>query len=211
MSKDNPRRGMLKPLKITCTSADCEMGLHCFRKSRTMAEADRGRCRSCGADLIDWDRVHKRDLSDAAFKFESLKYELVRHYFWHRPIDQRAENHARRKGRIGLREAVRRRLEKSVAPASPAYDGRQTRWDGNVIHYAQHALACCCRTCMEYWHGIPKGVELTDEELDYLVELVMMYIEERMPYLTESGEKVPHIRQNTRPRQRQNARVYCHR
>jgi hypothetical protein len=187
------RPAELKPLKITCTSADCENDLHCFKKSRRMPEAERGRCRYCGADLVDWTRVQKRDIGDAPFVFESLKYELIRHHFWHKTIDLKTENHARRKGRRGLKEAARKRLEKYIAPASPSRDGRQTPWDGNIIFYAQHALACCCRTCMQYWHGIPKGVELSTEEVNYFVELIMMYIDERMPDLTESGEKIPYI------------------
>ncbi len=36
-------------------------------------------------------------------------------------------------------------------------DGRQTPREGNTIFYAQHATASCCRTCIEYWHGIPKN------------------------------------------------------
>ncbi|MCL7451690.1 MAG: DUF4186 domain-containing protein [Anaerolineae bacterium] len=163
-----------------------------------MSEAERGICRYCGADLIDWQRVHRRNLGDAAFVFESLKYELVRHHYWHKSIDLKAMNHARRKGRQGLREAARHRLKKYTAPQHPFRDGMQTPWEGNVIFYAQHALACCCRTCLEYWHGIPKGVELSDEELDYLVELMMMYVDDRMPDLTERGEKVPPIRRTAR-------------
>ena len=184
----------LKPLKITCTSSDCNNDLHCFRRSRKMAAVDRGKCRSCGKDLIDWPRVHERELRDAAFIFNSLKQELIRHHYWHKPIDQHAENYARRKGRVGLKEAVRKRLKKSVAPANPPFDGRQTPHSGNIIYYAQHATACCCRTCMEYWPGIPKGVGLDDEQLDYFVNLIMLYVDERLPDLSEFPQKVAPIR-----------------
>jgi len=194
MSQHKNRPTNLKPLGVTCTSSDCESGLHCFKKSNSMSESERGRCRSCGAELIDWERVHKRDLQDAKFTFEALKYEMVRHHFWHKSVDQRAENHARRKGRIKLHEAVRKRLEKSVGPANPPFDGRQTPDEGNIIYYAQHALACCCRTCMNYWHGVPKDVPLSDEQINYFAELVMMYVHERMPDLTEEGERVQPIR-----------------
>ena len=196
MSNGKVPRQNLEPLAITCTSADCDEGLHCFKKGRSMSEMERGCCRYCGADLVDWQRVHKRDVNDAAFVFKSLKYELVRHHFWHKPIDARTENHALRKGRLGLREAARHRLTKCVAPKRPAYDGRQTPWDGNIVHYAQHATACCCRSCVDYWHGIPKGVQLDEEQLDYFVELIIMYIDDRMPQLTEEGEYVPPIRRH---------------
>jgi hypothetical protein len=193
MADRKSRSRELKPLNVSCTSSDCDNGLHCFRKSRRMSEADRGRCRSCGRDLVEWGRVHKRELADASYTFEALKYEHVRHHFWHTPIDQRAVNHARRKGRIELKESARKRLQKSIGTKT-GFDGRQTPYEGNIIYYAQHALACCCRACMEYWHGIPRDAELTDEQIDYFVELVMMYVDERMPDLAESGEKIPFIR-----------------
>lgn len=184
----------LKPLKITCTSADCDNGLHCFKKTRSMVEAEAGNCRYCGADLIDWERLHRRDLDDAHQTFRDLRYELVRHHFWHRDIDLRAINHARRKGRIGIAEAARNRVRKYLAPAEPSFDGRQTPWEGNTIFYAQHAIAACCRTCMEYWHGIPRGTELSTDQINYFVDLIAIYIDERLPDLTENGEKVPFIR-----------------
>src|SRR5215211_7684317 len=86
----------LKPLGMTCTSTDCPSGLHYFRpkpdgrrgssvpgKTPKVPIPSRGPCRSCGADLVDWDRVTKRDLSDVAHTFEELRKERIRHYFWH--------------------------------------------------------------------------------------------------------------------------------
>jgi hypothetical protein len=77
------------------------------------------------------------------------------------------------------------------------YDGRQTPWEGNPMFYAQHATATCCRRCLEEWHNIPRGRELTDAEISYCTSLVMLYVNERLPFLTEYGEKVPPVRRNT--------------
>lgn len=194
MVRSRSRRSELAPLEISCTSADCEGGLHCFKKSREMSEAERGRCRYCGVNLVDWDRIHHCNINDAAFTFDSLRYEMIRHHYWHKSLDLKAKNHARRKGREGLRDAVRHRLEKYIAPEYPVRDGRQTPWEGSIIYYAQHATACCCRKCMEYWYGIPRGIELSDELRGFFLELIMMYIDERMPDLTEKGEVVSPIR-----------------
>jgi hypothetical protein len=76
----------------------------------------------------------------------------------------------------------------------PFMDGRQTPTKGNIIFYAQHSLACCCRKCMEYWHDIPQGTELTDEQIEYFTQLVMMYVDERMPDLKEIGQRVPRLK-----------------
>ncbi|MHB0965783.1 MAG: DUF4186 family protein [Bellilinea sp.] len=185
-------RHELEPLKISCTSSDCNNNLHCFRKSRNMAESDRGKCRSCGADLIDWNRIHKRDLSDVQFTIHALKLEMVRHYFWHVPIDPTATTRALEKTYTELENAARVRLTKTVAPTNNPWDGRQTPYSGNIIYYAQHAVACCCRRCIEYWYGIPRDVALTDEQTEYFVNLMMMFIQERLSTynLGSYGDKV---------------------
>ncbi|MGH2749406.1 MAG: DUF4186 family protein [Actinomycetota bacterium] len=188
-------KATLKPLDIKCTSSDCEKGLHCFRATRKMKMAnEQGRCRACGMELVDWPRVHSQSLKDLDYTFDALRLEMIRHYFWHLEIDVKAVNHARRKGRVRMRAAAEKRLRTKVAPAEPAFDGRQTPRAGNAIFYAQHATASCCRTCVESWHGIPKGRALTEEEISYLTELVVRYLDERLPELTENGEKVPPLR-----------------
>lgn len=83
------------PLKISCTDSDCERDLHCFKfHSRKMVAADRGKCRSCGADLIDWKRIHQRDKADVEHTFASLKRELIRHHAWHVAIDEGSRTRA---------------------------------------------------------------------------------------------------------------------
>lgn len=190
-----PTKPRLEPLKISCTSSDCDADLHCFKATRELRKQNlEGVCRSCGKDLIDWERIHKRELRDANFTFEALKNEMIRHHFWHLTLDQRAINHALRKGRQQLNEAARKRLEKSVAVAGNPRDGRQTPFDGNALFYGQHATATCCRTCIEYWHGIPKSRDLTEDEVDYLHGLLLRFLAERLPDLPEKGQKVPPLR-----------------
>lgn len=55
-------------------------------------------------------------------------------------------------------------------------DGKQTPMKGHPIFIAQHACACCCRGCLEKWHHIEKGRELKDEEINYIVALLMEWI-----------------------------------
>lgn len=196
MDQRNQLQQVPKPLKIRCVDSDCERQLHCFRATRKLRQLNQqGRCRYCGADLIDWHRLHRRDPADVDFTFGALRMELIRHYFWHLEIDRRAVNYACRKGRVGLREAAERRIRKSVGPANPAFDGRQTPREnsGNPLFYGQHATASCCRKCIEYWHDIPLGRELTEQEVAYLSSLVVRFVDDRIP-LTDEGEKVPPLR-----------------
>lgn len=196
MAKTRLEKLELEPLKVTCTSTDCSNDLHCFRASNKKGKATEiGCCRECGVKLIDWERVHKKNASDVRYTFKALKHELIRHHFWHVEIDSKAINYARRKGISNLQIAVRSRLRSSVGKAKNPYDGRQTPMEGsgNPIHYAQHATASCCRKCMEYWHGIPKSNDLAEEQVEYLANLVMLYLIERIPHLTKNGEHIPRV------------------
>ncbi|WP_271669532.1 DUF4186 family protein [Bradyrhizobium sp. CCBAU 51627] len=182
------------PLDIKCTSTDCDNDLHCFKQLKKMTPDQRGKCRACGADLVDWKRLHRRDKGDAAHTFESLQHELIRHHFFHRPVDEDAMRHAQRKGRIALKDAARDRLRKYLAVAEPPRDGRQTPLQGNAIYYAQHATATCCRTCLEYWHDIPKGRPLRAEEFNYCATLVDLFLDQKLPELADEPTKVPRRR-----------------
>lgn len=55
-------------------------------------------------------------------------------------------------------------------------DGKQTPMRGHPLNVSQHAIATCCRSCLYKWHGILKNKELTDEEIDYIVNIIMMWI-----------------------------------
>jgi hypothetical protein len=187
-----------KKLNISCTDTDCNSGLHCFRATDKMvAQNKAGVCRECGIQLVNWERIHCRDLHDVQNTFTMLKLEKVRHFFWHVPLSQHAINHAKRKGRKGLRERMKKHLSTAIGPAIPWHDGFQTPMPEDAptaVAYAQHATATCCRKCLEYWHGIPHGQPLVDQDLDYLTELVCLYLEDRIPDLTDNGEKIPPIR-----------------
>jgi hypothetical protein len=197
----------LPPLDIKCTNTNCDDGQHCYLATKQMVRNKQvGACRDCGARPVNWDRVHARDLGDADHTFRMLRTEFIRHHFWHVDIDQKAVNHARRKGRRGMREAAERRIRQSVAAAAPVRDGRQTPFSDNALYYAQHATASCCRRCIEEWHAIPRGRALTEAEVQYLTSLVCRYVEERLPTLTEDGERVPVIRK-PRPGRRATAVV----
>ena len=69
---------------------------------------------------------------------------------------------------------------KREAPAFIPNDGKQTPTKGHPVFVAQHATATCCRGCLEKWHRIPKGRELTWEEQEYVVDVIMEWISREM-------------------------------
>lgn len=181
--------------KMSCKDTDCTHDLHCFQQQKQNSKpVPGGNCVACGKKLVDWHRVHKRDVKDIRFTISQLKFEKIRHTYWNWSFTKRELNAARRKGRIGIRDALEKRIRSSVGSEKPFKDGAQTPWSGNVLYYAQHATACCCRTCIAEWHDIPAGRPLTEEEIQYLLELACLYIDNRIPDLSDERQKIPPIR-----------------
>ena len=74
-------------------------------------------------------------------------------------------------------EIINKRLKSAII----LNDGKQTPMKQvHPVFIAQHACACCCRGCLEKWHKIPKERELTCEEVDYIVNLLVKWIENEM-------------------------------
>jgi hypothetical protein len=64
-----------------------------------------------------------------------------------------------------------------LAPSFPKNDGKQTPMKGHPVFIAQHATATCCRGCLEKWYQIEKDRALTDNEIGFVLDLVMGWIE----------------------------------
>lgn len=71
-------------------------------------------------------------------------------------------------------------INKRLAPAIIPNDGKQTPMKGHPVFIAQHACACCCRGCLEKWHKIPKNKNLTSKEVDYIINLLMLWIKKEL-------------------------------
>ncbi|BDH45836.1 DUF4186 domain-containing protein [Salmonella enterica subsp. enterica serovar Choleraesuis] len=67
-----------------------------------------------------------------------------------------------------------------LAPAHPANDGKQTPMRGHPVFIAQHATATCCRGCLEKWHNIPQGTELSAARQRYVVSVIHRWLVEEM-------------------------------
>ena len=46
-------------------------------------------------------------------------------------------------------------IRKRLAPAYIPNDGEQTPMRGHPVFKAQHAVACCCRGCLNKWYRVP--------------------------------------------------------
>lgn len=70
-------------------------------------------------------------------------------------------------------------IAKRLAPAVIPNDGQQTPMRGHPVFVAQHATACCCRGCLEQWHGIAPGRALTEEEMQHVLAVLERWLQEQ--------------------------------
>ncbi|MBS1369392.1 MAG: DUF4186 domain-containing protein [Lentisphaeria bacterium] len=80
------------------------------------------------------------------------------------------------KGYAAIEAQCGKFIRQRLAPAVIPNDGKQTPMRGHPCFIAQHATGCCCRTCLEKWHGIPKGRALTDEEIAGIVAILIGWL-----------------------------------
>ncbi len=88
--------------------------------------------------------------------------------------------YVREKGMDQIRSHAVDFVEQRLAAAEPKNDGKQTPMRGHPVFVAQHATATCCRGCLEKWHNIPKGAELSEEQKRYIVDVLMEWIKRQM-------------------------------
>jgi hypothetical protein len=87
-------------------------------------------------------------------------------------LGERERDYLRAKGLPLVLDHARDFIAKRLAPAEPANDGRQTPWRGHPVFVAQHATATCCRSCLQKWHAIDKGRELSADEQAHIVGVI---------------------------------------
>ena len=92
-------------------------------------------------------------------------------------------------------ETIRRHCEDFVrtrlAPANPPNDGKQTPMRGHPVFKAQHACACCCRSCLAKWWKVPKGTTIPPERQTRIVSFLMAWIDLELTAATSANVRCP--------------------
>ncbi len=168
-----------KPVKLHCTDSDCENGEHCYRPKRGQwKKLGDGRCMHCGDTSVDMELTREYRTAEIPAIFEELRKEHIRAVHFEKPLDARAKRLIRRDGYEGVRAKARGRLKSRVGDPG-IWDGRQTPFDGDILNFAQHATATCCRKCMRYWYGFNTEGQLDRRKLDFCEEMLLTYLEDR--------------------------------
>ena len=71
-------------------------------------------------------------------------------------------------------------IKQRLAPKVILNDGKQTPMKGHPVFIAQHATATCCRSCLYKWHRIDMNKELTKNEINYIIDIIMTWIKRHM-------------------------------
>ena len=116
--------------------------------------------------MIDLIEKALADLKKSKFRSRFKLTEKDRQYIQNKGIDT-VQSHAV--------DFIKTRL----APAFPKNDGKQTPMKNHPVFIAQHATATCCRGCLEKWHRIEKGRPLTDDEIGFVLDLVLGWIKDQ--------------------------------
>ena len=91
-------------------------------------------------------------------------------------LKQKDIDYINQKGLETIESHARDFISKRIAPAFVGNDGKQTPMRGHPVFVAQHATATCCRKCVNKWHKFPVGTQLTQEQQDYIVKVIMEWI-----------------------------------
>jgi exodeoxyribonuclease V alpha subunit len=78
-------------------------------------------------------------------------------------------------------------ISKRLAPAIISNDGKQTPTHGHPVFPAQHACACCCRGCLQKWHKIEKNRQLTNNEINVIVDLILAWLHKEFDNYTSNS------------------------
>ena len=91
-------------------------------------------------------------------------------------LDKKNKEYIKKIGYEKIEEHARDFINKRLKDAIILNDGKQTPMHGHPVFVAQHACACCCRGCLKKWHNIEPGKELNDNEIEYIIKLIMTWI-----------------------------------
>ena len=92
-------------------------------------------------------------------------------------LNKKMKEYVQEKGIEKIRQDGIELITKRLSPKDIPNDGKQTPMrQVHPIFIAQHACACCCRGCLEKWYHVEKNRELSKEEIDSIVNVLIEWI-----------------------------------
>jgi len=114
-------------------------------------------------------------------KIETFLIKLSRSKFRSKfHLKEQDKLYIQEKGIVKINEHAYDFIKKRLAPKVILNDGKQTPMRGHPVFIAQHATATCCRGCLNKWYQIAKDKELSNSEVDFVVRIIMWWINKEM-------------------------------
>ena len=93
-------------------------------------------------------------------------------------LNKKMKDYVKEKGLDKIKSDAKDLITKRLAPENPNNDGKQTPMrQVHPVFIAQHATGCCCRSCLEKIYNIKKGHALKETEINYVVSVLMSWIQ----------------------------------
>ena len=103
-------------------------------------------------------------------------------------LTKKDKTYIKEKGMEKIRSHARDFVRMKLAAAEPDNDGKQTPMHGHPVFKAMHATACCCRGCLNRWYSVPLHRQLSDDQQERIVNLLMAWIEKQEAEETKASE-----------------------
>ncbi len=113
-------------------------------------------------------------MEDILYKLSKSKFRSSFH------LNYKMKQYVNEKGIDTIRNHAYDFINNRIKPKVIINDGKQTPMKAHPVFIAQHATATCCRSCLYKWHHIEKNKELNDKEVDYIVNIIMKWIEKEI-------------------------------
>lgn len=114
-------------------------------------------------------------------EIDRLFYRLSKSKFRSRfHLTNKDKEYVQTKGIDVIRQHAFDFINERLRPCHLVNDGKQTPMRGHPVFIAQHATATCCRGCLFKWHHISQENDLTEEQVNYVVKVIMKWIEKEV-------------------------------
>ena len=120
---------------------------------------------------MTFEEYQEREIDEVFFRLAKSKFRSRFH------LSDKDKNYVLEKGLDVIRQHAYDFVSHRLAMRDISNDGKQTPMRGHPVFIAQHATATCCRGCLFKWHHIPMNKELSNDEINYVIRVIMKWIE----------------------------------
>ena len=120
---------------------------------------------------MTFEEYQEREIDEVFFRLAKSTFRSRFH------LSDKDKNYVLEKGLDVIRQHAYDFVSHRLAMRDISNDGKQTPMRGHPVFIAQHATATCCRGCLFKWHHIPMNKELSNDEINYVIRVIIKWIE----------------------------------